>query len=71
MIVIQTRLISGVFGPRVRAVANTGRRVSVRFDTTAIDPHEAAARTLAIRLGRPEGLLTRVPYPTGGLWALE
>ena len=71
MIVIQTRLISGVFGPRVRAVANTGRRVSVRWDPDAGDPHEAAARTLAIRLGRPEGLLTRGPYPTGGLWALE
>ena len=71
MIVIQTRLVSSVFGPRVRAIANTGRRVSVRWDPDAGDPHEAAARTLAIRLGRPEGLLTRVPYPTGGLWALE
>ena len=71
MIVIQTRLVSSVFGPRVRAVANTGRRVSVRWDPDAGDPHEAAARTLAVRLGRPEGLLTRVPYPTGGLWALE
>ena len=71
MIVIQTHLVSSVFGPRVRAIANTGRRVSVRWDPDAGDPHEAAARTLAIRLGRPEGLLTRVPYPTGGLWALE
>ncbi len=71
MIVIQTRLVSSVFGPRVRAIANTGRRVSVRWDPDAGDPHEAAARTLAVRLGRPEGLLTRVPYPTGGLWALE
>ena len=71
MIVIQTQLISGVFGPRVRAVANTGKRLSVCWNSAAIDPHEVAARALAIRLGRPEGLLTRVPYPTGGLWALE
>lgn len=73
MIIIQTHVIPAtVFrGTRISAVSNTGRRLVVAMDYAAHDPHEAAARALAKKIGHGDGLLTAVPYPRGGLFALE
>ena len=73
MIIIQTHVIPATTfrGTRIAAVSNTGRRLVVAMDYSSADPHEAAARALAERIGRGDGLLTAVPYPRSGLFALE
>ena len=73
MIIIQTHTIPATTfrGTRIAAVSNTGRRLVVAMDYSSADPHEAAARALAVKMGRGDALLTAVDYPSGGLFAVE
>ena len=73
MIIIQTHTIPATTfrGTRIAAVSNTGRRLVVAMDYSSADPHEAAARALAIKIGHGDALLTAVDYPRGGLFAVE
>ena len=41
------------------------------MDYSESNPHEAAARALAVKMGRSDALLTAVDYPRGGLFAVE
>ena len=73
MIIIQTHTIPATTfrGTRIAAVSNTGRRLVVAMDYSSADPHEAAARALAVKMGRSDALLTAVDYPRGGLFVVE
>ena len=73
MIIIQTHTIPATTfrGTRIAAVSNTGRRLVIAMDYSSADPHEAAARALAVKMGRSDALLTAVDYPRGGLFAVE
>ena len=73
MIIIQTHTIPATTfrGTRIAAVSNTGRRLVITMDYSSADPHEAAARALAVKMGRSDALLTAVDYPRGGLFAVE
>ena len=73
MIIIQTHVIPGTTfrGTRIAAVSNTGRRLVIAMDYSSADPHEAAARALAVKMGRSDALLTAVDCPSGGLFAVE
>ena len=73
MIIIQTHTIppTAFRGTRIAAVSNTGRRLVVAMDYSSADPHEAAARALAVKMGRSDALLTAADYPRGGLFAVE
>ena len=73
MIIIQTHVIPATTfrGTRIAAVSNTGRRLVVAMDYSESNPHEAAARALAVKMGRSDALLTAVDYPRGGMFAVE
>ena len=73
MIIIQTHVIPATTfrGTRIAAVSNTGRRLVVAMDYSESNQHEAAARALAVKMGRSDALLTAVDCPRGGLFAVE